>query len=70
MTVDEFLAQGGAITRCPPAICAETRAVLPDEVRLWHVERHRAQERARKDETPFERRSRVMKGVHRARKKK
>jgi hypothetical protein len=69
MTVDEYLAKGGKITRCPPAIVGATTAVLPDEVRRFHAERWDAEERRKQNETAYERRSRVMKGVHRARKK-
>jgi len=65
VTTDEWIARHG-VTKCPPAICAETTAVLPKDVREWHYDRWLEQERARKNETPRERRQRVMRSSYAA----
>jgi hypothetical protein len=59
MTVDEYLAAGGMITRCPPAICAYTTARLPPAALDFHIARWAEQERAKKAETVKQRRSRI-----------
>lgn len=57
--MDELIARHG-VTYCPPAICAETRAVLPADAVAFHTERHREQEQQRRSETKQKRGARLF----------